>query len=157
MHLEYFQMIDRVEAVADDLTTLEASSKVPAQSPVFEGHFPDHPILPGVLLIETMAQACGFLLMARAAFARLPFLIGVKDAKLRTFVEPGTPLAIEARIEHDGSGFSVTKAAIGSAGKRICNAQLTFRLAEFPTENLAGLVRGRAREVGMPDRYLEAA
>ena len=157
MHLEYFQMIDRVDDVSDDLSSLSAASSVPAASPVFEGHFPDHPIMPGVLLIETMAQASGFLLMARGGFRRLPFLIGVKDAKLRTFVEPSTPLSIEATLEHDGSGFSVTKAAIVSEGKRICNAQLTFRLAEFPSANLAQLIRSRAREIGMPERYMEAA
>ena len=55
MLLEYFQMIDRVEAVDLSSRTLKARSVVPAKSPVFEGHFPGMPLVPGVLLIETMA------------------------------------------------------------------------------------------------------
>ena len=157
MHLEYFQMIDEVRELDAEAGTLEARANVPGQSTVFEGHFPGHPLLPGVLLIETMAQASGFLLMARSGFARLPFLVGVKQAKLRTFVEPETALDVSASIEHDGSGFAVTTASIRSEGKRICDAQLTFRAAEFPSEELGRLVRGRAREVNVPERYLEAA
>ena len=61
MHLEYFQMIDRVSAVDPASGRLDASSTVPDASPVFEGHFPGLPLVPGVLLIETMAQASGFL------------------------------------------------------------------------------------------------
>ena len=157
MHLEYFQMIDEVTNLDDGTESLRARANVPTRSAVFEGHFPDHPLLPGVLLIETMAQASGYLLMARCGFSRLPFLVGVAKAKLRTFVEPDTGLDVTAALEHDGSGFAVTKAGIRRDGKRICDAELTFRLAEFPTENLASLVRGRARDVGVPARYLEAA
>jgi len=87
MLLEYFQMIDEVVTVDDAVTTLSARSTVPDQSPVFEGHFPTMPLVPGVLLIETMAQASGFLVMAKSGFQAMPFLAGVKQGKLRTFDE----------------------------------------------------------------------
>ena len=59
MRLEYFEMIDRVTSLDRETKRIEASSTVPQESPVFEGHFPGHPLVPGVLLTETMAQASG--------------------------------------------------------------------------------------------------
>ncbi len=67
MLLEYFQMIDRVESVDLAAGKLIARSVVPEKSPVFEGHFPGYPLVPGVLLIETMAQASVFWCSPRRA------------------------------------------------------------------------------------------
>jgi 3-hydroxyacyl-[acyl-carrier-protein] dehydratase len=147
--LEYFQMIDKVESVDLGLGRLKAQSVVPMESPVFEGHFPGMPLVPGVLLIETMAQASGMLLLAVKDFSAMPFLMSVDGAKMRTFVEPGAVLDIEAELEHDGSGFAVTKARITSAGKKVCDAQLKLRTVPFSEVPLAPIVRKRAEEVGL--------
>ncbi len=149
MLLEYFQMIDKVESVDLGLGRLKAQSVVPMESPVFEGHFPGMPLVPGVLLIETMAQASGMLLLAVKDFEAMPFLMSVDGAKMRTFVEPGAVLDIEAELEHDGSGFAVTKAKIASAGKKVCDAQLKLRTMPFSEVPLAPIVRKRAEEVGL--------
>jgi 3-hydroxyacyl-[acyl-carrier-protein] dehydratase len=157
MLLEYFQMIDRVENVDLQAGRLVATSIVPGKSPVFEGHFPGLPLVPGVLLIETMAQASGFLLLAANRFSAMPFLMSVDSAKLRTFVEPETVLDITVELEHEGSGFAVTRARITSAGKKICDAQLKFRTVAFESagepdaSGLADLIRTRAGEVGLTD------
>ena len=149
MLLEYFQMIDRVEAVSLRDGKLRARSVVPEKSPVFDGHFPGMPLVPGVLLIETMAQASGFLVLAVSGFSAMPFLMSVDGAKMRSFVEPGAVLDIEAELEHDGSGFAVTKARIASGGKKICDAQLKLRTMPFSEVPLAEIVRNRAVEVGL--------
>ncbi len=149
MLLEYFQMIDKVENVDLGLGRLKAQSVVPMESPVFEGHFPGMPLVPGVLLIETMAQASGMLLLAVKDFSAMPFLMSVDGAKMRTFVEPGAVLDIEAELEHDGSGFAVTKAKITSVGKKVCDAQLKLRTVPFSEVPLAPIVRKRAEEVGL--------
>ena len=149
MLLEYFQMIDKVESVDLGLGRLKATSTVPMKSPVFEGHFPGMPLVPGVLLIETMAQASGMLLLAVKDFEAMPFLMSVDGAKMRTFVEPGAVLDIEAVLEHDGSGFAVTKAKITSGGKKVCDAQLKLRTMPFSEVPLAPIVRKRAEEVGL--------
>lgn len=149
MLLEYFQMIDKVESVDLGLGRLKATSVVPMESPVFEGHFPGMPLVPGVLLIETMAQASGMLLLAVKDFEAMPFLMSVDGAKMRTFVEPGAFLDIEAELEHDGSGFAVTKAKITSGGKKVCDAQLKLRTMPFSEVPLAPIVRKRAEEVGL--------
>lgn len=148
-------MIDRIGAVDTDVGRLEAESTVPEESPVFEGHFPGLPLVPGVLLIETMAQASGFLIMARSRFGSMPFLVGVKQGKLRTFVEPQTSLQIETRLDHDGSGFAMTKASIKSDGKKIADADLTFKTMPFPDQSFREMIIKRALEVGMPPKLVD--
>jgi 3-hydroxyacyl-[acyl-carrier-protein] dehydratase len=149
MRLEYFQMIDAVTAFDRDRERLSARSTIPTESPIFEGHFPGHPIMPGVLLIETMAQACGYLLLGLNRFSRMPFLAGVKEAKLRTFVEPETVIDIDAERIHDGSGFAIASAIVSVAGKSICNATLTFRFLEFPAPELKAMIRENAVRIGL--------
>ena len=151
MLLEYFQMIDRIESVDLSERTLKARSVVPANSPVFEGHFPGMPLVPGVLLIETMAQASGMLVLAATDFAAMPFLMSVDGAKMRSFVEPNAVLDIEAFLEHDGSGFAVTKAKITSNGKKICDAQLKLRTVPFSEVPLGDIVKQKAKDVGLLD------
>jgi 3-hydroxyacyl-[acyl-carrier-protein] dehydratase len=147
VRLEYFQMIDRVIAVGPEQLSAEAT--VPEQSPVFEGHFPGHPLVPGVLLVETMAQASGYLLLARNNFERMPFLAAVKEAKLRSFVTPGAALVVEVTLVHDGSGYAMTAGRILSGGKRICDAELTMRTLPFPAPELEAAMRAQAARIGL--------
>jgi 3-hydroxyacyl-[acyl-carrier-protein] dehydratase len=147
MRLETFQMIDRVTAVGDG--RLEAEATVPEASPVFEGHFPGHPLVPGVLLVETMAQACGYLLLHRMRFARMPFLAAVREAKLRSFVGPGATLAVEASLVHEGSGYAVAAGRIASGGRRVCDVEITLRILDFPAPALAAAMRAQAARIGL--------
>jgi 3-hydroxyacyl-[acyl-carrier-protein] dehydratase len=136
MRLEYFQLIDRIVALDLDARTVKAYAKIPQASTIFEGHFPGHPLMPGVLLIESMAQTSGWLIMGLTKFERMPFLASVREAKLRSFVPPGQTLTLTARIIHEGSGFTVTKAAIEVDGKAVADSELTFRLTAFPDPRL---------------------
>ena len=132
MRLEYFQLIDRIAELDLAQQTIRAEARVPAESTIFEGHFPGYPLMPGVLLIECMAQTTGWLVSALTGFTGLPALAGVKEGKIRAAVFPGDELEFEGKVVHEGSGYAVTKADIRCDGKLACNAEITFRLVEFP-------------------------
>jgi 3-hydroxyacyl-[acyl-carrier-protein] dehydratase len=150
MRLEYFQLIDRVVDInlADRKISTEAT--VPTTSTIFEGHFPGFPLMPGVLLIEAMAQTSGWLLVAVNRFERMPFLAAVKDAKFRTFVTPGQKVSINASLVHDGSGYAITKASIELDRKSVCDAVITLRIMDFPNSEMRDKMRETAALVGLP-------
>lgn len=150
MHLEYFQLIDRIAALNIGERTITVEARVPMQSTIFEGHFPGHPLMPGVLLIEAMAQTSGWLLIAQMKFERMPFLAAVKEAKMRDFIKPGEVLTIDAKIAHDGSGFAMTDASIRVDGKVKCNATLTFRHTPFPNPEMRGHMEAMAKKLEFP-------
>jgi 3-hydroxyacyl-[acyl-carrier-protein] dehydratase len=157
MRLEYFQLIDRIVAFDFDGRTVKTHAKVPQTSTVFEGHFPGHPLMPGVLLIESMAQTSGWLIIGLTKFERMPFLASVRQAKLRTFVQPGQDLTLTASLIHEGSGFSITKAAIQVDGKTVADSELTFRLAAFPHPSFRTGMEQVAAAIGFPMTMMPAA
>ena len=117
MQLEYFQLIDRIFDLNIDEKTIQVEAQVPQHNTIFEGHFPGYPIMPGVLLIESMAQTSGWLLLALMKFEHMPFLAAVKEAKMRGFVSPGELLTINANVLHEGSGYAMTEAKVSVGGK----------------------------------------
>jgi 3-hydroxyacyl-[acyl-carrier-protein] dehydratase len=150
MHLEYFHLIDRIADLNIGERTITVEAQVPRESTIFEGHFPGYPLMPGVLLIEAMAQTSGWLQIALMKFERMPFLAAVKEAKMRAFVTPGEMLKIDAGIVHEGSGYAITKAKVSVEGKLRCDATITFSHAPFPNADLRGYMETMAKRIGFP-------
>src|SRR5438128_283307 len=88
MRLEYFQLIDRIVDLDLAQQTIRTEARVPTASTIFEGHFPSYPLMPGVLLIEAMAQTSGWLVIA-VTFAPYP-------------VHPLAPLDLDKQIPKKG-------------------------------------------------------
>jgi 3-hydroxyacyl-[acyl-carrier-protein] dehydratase len=157
MRLEYFQMVDRITALDTAAGSIEAACQVPDESPVFEGHFPGHPILPGVLMIETMAQTGGWLVLATQRFRNMPFLMQVEKAKMRAFVAPGQAMQAQASLTHEGSGYAVIKGTIIANGKKVAEAEIRYGVVPFPNDTLRDVMLATARRVGIPESCFDAA
>jgi 3-hydroxyacyl-[acyl-carrier-protein] dehydratase len=151
MRLEYFQMLDEIETLDAEHASIVALARVPQESPVFEGHFPGHPLMPGVLMLETMAQAAGYLLLKLNGFTRMPFFASAKEVNFRSFVLPGTVLKANARCVHNGSGYAVVKANLERDGACVSDAQLTMRTVVFPSSALERHVRNEGERLGFLD------
>src|SRR5947207_7556796 len=150
MRLEYFQLIDRIVDIRLVERTIATEATVPSTSTIFEGHFPGFPLMPGVLLVEAMAQTSGWLIVAVNRFERMAFLAAVKDAKFRMFVRPGQKLSVKASLSHEGSGYAITQANIALDDKSICDATLTLRVLDFPNDEMKLRMREAAALVGLP-------
>ena len=154
MDLDYFKLIDRIVDLNVGERTITVEANVPQTHTIFEGHFPGFPIMPGVLLTEAMAQSSGWLLLGVTKFERMPFLAMIKEAKMRGFVNPGDLLTIDAKVEHEGSGFSVTSAKVRVGKDLKCNAELTFRQIPFPDPALRVHMNAMANKIGFPMQAL---
>ena len=150
MRLEYFQMIDRIVEFDLGERRVKSMCAVPQQSTVFEGHFPSYPLMPGVLLIECMAQTTGWLICMLGRFAAMPFLAGVKEGKFRSAVFPGDLLEFEGNVMHEGSGYAVAECSGRREGALVCEAQLTFRILPYPSPQFRQAFFETAERLNLP-------
>ena len=156
MRLERFEMLDDLVEIDPAGGTARFRSRLPQQSPVFEGHFPGHALLPGVLMTEIVAQAAGFAHVARAGTGRMPILMAVDRARFRAPAAPGDRLDVHAWIDAPGGGYVAGGGWIEVSGRRVCEAALRFRLVENAAP-FADFLRERAWSLGLPLPAAEAA
>jgi UDP-3-O-[3-hydroxymyristoyl] N-acetylglucosamine deacetylase/3-hydroxyacyl-[acyl-carrier-protein] dehydratase len=99
-HRYPFLLIDRVTSFDETTDTLLAYKNVSINEPFFNGHFPDKPVMPGVLILEALAQAGGLLLYKKfpEIHGKLAFFMGIKNAKFRKPVYPGDQLIMEVKL-----------------------------------------------------------
>lgn len=115
---------------------LRAVKNVTVNEPFFEGHFPAYPVMPGVLVIEAMAQVAGLLTMlsdvARRDGSQLVLFAGIDQARFKRQVFPGDTLMLEAQLERAvrGVGRFHTRATVGD--QLVCEAQLLAAIRDVP-------------------------
>lgn len=126
-HRYPFLLVDRVLELEEG-RYIKAIKNVTANEPFFNGHFPDKPIMPGVLIIEAMAQSTGLLgfrtMSAEPQPNTLFMLVAVDKARFKRQVEPGDQLVLEAEvIKRKGMMWVFdTKASVG--GNLVASAEL---------------------------------
>ena len=127
-------LVDRVERLEPDVS-ITATKAVTINEGFFQGHFPDRPIMPGVLIVEALAQAAGVLAVESLGLAgsgKLVYFMAIDGAKVRTPVEPGVLLTLE--VEFVQKRATVCKFA-GRAlvdGKLAAEANFTAMIADPP-------------------------
>ena len=108
-HRDPFVWVSRV-LECDPGCSIVAELDVDPELPLFAGHFPGHPVLPGVIIMEALAQAASFcLLVDRGAEGALGFLTGIDKAKFRHQVQPGDVLTLKADIVKNSSRMVVAE------------------------------------------------
>jgi len=122
-HRYPFLLIDRVIEM-ERKVRIVAIKNVTVNEPHFTGHFPDYPIMPGVLTIEAMAQAGGALLMhdIENPETKLMVFAGIEEARFRRPVTPGDQLRIEMTVLNWRSRTVRMKGEVTVDGKLVCDA-----------------------------------
>ena len=115
---------------------IRAIKNVTANEPFFQGHFPGNPVMPGVLVIESMAQAAGLLTMlsdpARQDGSQLVLFAGIDKARFKRQVIPGDTLLLETELERSvrNVGRFRTRASVGR--QLVCEATLLAAIRDAP-------------------------
>ncbi len=128
-HRYPFLMIDRVLSVNEKRVV--ALKNVSANEPYFQGHFPNHPIMPGVMQLEAMAQAAGLLMLKQIENAgRMAYFMSAEAVKWRKPVLPGDVLTIEVELMKARGNIGKAKGTCKVKGDVVSEAEVTFMLTD---------------------------
>jgi beta-hydroxyacyl-ACP dehydratase FabZ len=129
-HRYPFLLIDRVLEMEE--CSLRAMKNVTMNEPFFQGHFPGTPVMPGVLVVEAMAQAAGFLLLCQVEDRddKLIYFTGIDKCRFRKPVVPGDQLIFEVEVVAKRSSFAKISGRALVDGEVVCEAQMMSAMAE---------------------------
>src|SRR5690349_6901448 len=105
--------------------------------------------MPGVMMIETMAQAAGYLLLARNGASAMPVLAAVDGVRFRALAHPGEDLTAQARMRHDGSGYAVLETRLACGERALTEAVLRLRVLPFFNEEMRSHIVALASRHGL--------
>ena len=128
-HRYPFQMVDRITMMEGNRIT--GVKNVTINEPYFQGHFPGHPIMPGVLQLEAMAQVAGFLMLKNAEnLGKIAFFMSAENVKWRKPVYPGDVLVIDVELTKARGKIGKAKGVCKVLGEIVSEAEVTFMISE---------------------------
>jgi 3-hydroxyacyl-[acyl-carrier-protein] dehydratase len=130
-HRYPFLLVDRIEELEPGVRAVGIKN-VSQNEPFFEGHFPDRPIMPGVLIVEALAQVGAVGVMALEEYRdRMALFAGIDSVRFRRQVVPGDVLTMEVEISRLKGRAGRGKGAAKVGSERVCEAELLFMFPEI--------------------------
>jgi UDP-3-O-[3-hydroxymyristoyl] N-acetylglucosamine deacetylase/3-hydroxyacyl-[acyl-carrier-protein] dehydratase len=128
-HRYPFLMVDKVVKI--DGNKIKAVKNVSANEAYFLGHFPNHPIMPGVLQLEAIAQAAGILTLRQAeSFGKLAYFMAADSVKWRKPVRPGDTLVIDVELTKNRGKIGKARGVCSVDGETVSEAEVTFMMVD---------------------------
>lgn len=133
-HRYPFLLVDRILEVSEDGSRAVAIKNVTANEPFFQGHFPDNAIMPGVLIVEALAQAGGAALLGKGMGAgKLAMLAGIDGFRFRRPVVPGDTLRLEVELLKMRGPIGRVRGRALVDGQLAAEGEITFALVADPS------------------------
>ncbi len=132
-HRYPFLLVDRILEIEGD-KRIVGLKNVTINEPFFQGHFPGAPVMPGVLILESMAQVAGVMIYRDMPDKerKLIYFTGIENAKFRRPVLPGDQLRIEMQLLNRRTNFGKMNGQATVEGKVVAEAIVTFAISERP-------------------------
>lgn len=129
-HRYPFLLVDRIEELEPGVRAVGIKN-VTQNEPFFQGHFPDYPMMPGVLIVEAMAQVGAVGVMVNEEYRdKLALFAGIDNVRFRRQVVPGDVLTMEVEIERLKGRIGRGKGRATVDGEKACEADLMFAFAD---------------------------
>ena len=135
-HRYPFQLLDKI--IHLDAKSVTGVKNVTINEPFFQGHFPDNPIMPGVLQVEALAQTGGILILNTVSDPEkyLTYFLGIDECRFRKMVVPGDTLVLHCKLLTDiKRGFAKMKGHIFVGEQLTCEAIMLAQIAKKPAES----------------------
>ena len=126
-HRHPFLLVDRILEMNEN--SIVGIKNVSADESYFRGHFPGKPVMPGVLMIEALAQTGGVLILSKPENrGKMAYLASVDNARFRKMVVPGDELRLEVEIVKVKSRVGLIRGVAKVKGQEVCDAEIMFSM-----------------------------
>lgn len=129
-HRYPFLLVDQAEIIEDGKGAI-GYKNVTINEPFFMGHFPNEPVMPGVLIVEALAQVGAIAILNQEAYkGKIAYLASIKEARFRKPVVPGDRLKLYCHLERQKGPMGVGKAIAYVEEQKVCECELIFAIGK---------------------------